>query len=142
MNKKKLDNEIIVKSSTDNLSKIRTFTRKHAAGSGFDEDTVSKIILAVDEACTNIVKHAYHYFPQGEITINIKSNKSKFKITITDSGSKFNPNEIEEPNLREYHKQKKVGGLGMFLMKKLMDEVNYHTLTKDRNQVVLVKYIK
>ena len=96
----------------------------------------------MDEACTNIVKHAYHYIPQGEITINIKSNKSKFKITITDSGSKFNPNEIEEPNLREYHKQKKVGGLGMFLMKKLMDEVNYHTLTKDRNQVVLVKYIK
>jgi serine/threonine-protein kinase RsbW len=135
------ENEIIVKSSTDNLSKIRSFTRKHAAGSGFDEDTISKIILAVDEACTNIVKHAYHYFPQGEITINIKSYKSKFKITITDSGSKFNPSEIEEPNLKEYHKQKKVGGLGMFLMKKLMDEVNYHTLAKDRNQVVLVKYI-
>ncbi|MBL1212371.1 MAG: ATP-binding protein [Ignavibacteriae bacterium] len=138
----KLQKKITVKSSTDNLAKVREFTRSNAAKSGFDDDTIGKIILAVDEACTNIVKHAYKYYPNGEITINIDSDKSKFKITITDSGSKFNPNEIEEPNLSEYHRKRKVGGLGMFLMKKLMDEVKYHTLSKDRNQVVLVKYIK
>jgi serine/threonine-protein kinase RsbW len=142
VNNSKLQKELIVKSSTDNLSKVREFTRNYAAKSGFDDDTIGKIILAVDEACTNIVKHAYHYFPNGEITVKINSDKAKFKITITDSGSKFNPNEIEEPNLSEYHRKKKVGGLGMFLMKKLMDEVKYHTLSKDRNQVVLVKYFK
>ena len=58
---KKLERELIVKSSTDNLSLIRDFTKTAAADSGFPEDTIGKIILAVDEACTNVIKHAYKY---------------------------------------------------------------------------------
>jgi serine/threonine-protein kinase RsbW len=133
--------EIVVKSSTDNLSQIRDFTRAAAQESGFSEDTTGKIILAVDEACTNIIKHAYKNSSEGEITLSIKLEEEKFTISIIDHGTHFDPTGIPEPDLKQYYKQKRAGGLGMFLMKRLMDEVNYYTLTGNKNQVILVKYL-
>ena len=138
---KKFERELIVKSSTDNLSLIREFTKTAASESGFPEDTIGKIILAVDEACTNVIKHAYKYSPEGEIIITAKFDNSKFTISITDEGTRFNPGIVPDPDLKEYHKQKRIGGLGMFLMKKLMDDVKYTSLSDNKNQVVLVKYI-
>ena len=139
--RKKFEKELIVGSSTDNLSIIRDFIKSAAEESGFPPETVGKIILAVDEACTNVIKHAYKYSPDGDILINIKLDKSKFIISIIDEGTRFNPNIIPEPDIAEYHKQKRIGGLGMFLMKKLMDEVRYENLKDNRNEVILVKYL-
>lgn len=135
------EKELLVKSTTDNLATIRDFVKSAANQSGFSEDSTGKIILAVDEACTNIIKHAYKYSPEGNILIKVKFNDPKFSISITDDGSHFDPNKVPEPDLREYYKQKRVGGLGMFLIKKLMDEVNYSTLSGNKNQVILVKYL-
>ena len=135
------EKELLVKSTTDNLAAIRDFVKSAANQSGFSEDSTGKIILAVDEACTNIIKHAYKYSPEGNILIKVKFNDPKFSISITDDGSHFDPNKVPEPDLREYYKQKRVGGLGMFLIKKLMDEVNYSTLSGNKNQVILVKYL-
>ncbi|MBI5731472.1 MAG: ATP-binding protein [Ignavibacteriales bacterium] len=135
------EKELLIKSKTDNLAVIRDFIKSAADESGFSEDTIGKIILAVDEACTNIIKHAYKYSPEGNIIIKIKFNDPKFSISITDEGSHFDPNIVPEPDLCEYYKQKRVGGLGMFLIKKLMDEVNYSTLSGNKNQVILVKYL-
>jgi len=138
---KKMEKELVVKSTTDNLAKVRDFTRKTAEECGFTEDTLGKIVLAVDEACTNIIKHAYKYSPNGVIIISIKFDKDRFSISIVDEGIHFNPNSVPEPNIVEYYKQKKVGGLGIFLMKKLMDEVKYSTISGNKNEVILVKYL-
>ncbi|MBI5807153.1 MAG: ATP-binding protein [Ignavibacteriales bacterium] len=136
-----LKKEIIVKSSTENLIQIRRFTESVAQESGFSEDEIGKIILAVDEACTNIIKHAYKYSPEGEIKITITFDSNKLVISIVDHGNHFDPNVIPEPDIKEYYKQKKSGGLGMFLIKKLMDEVVYSTTTGNKNQVTLIKYL-
>lgn len=135
------EQQIVVKSSTDNLAQIRDFTKSAAQKCCFEEDSVGKIILAVDEACTNVIKHAYKYSPDGEIIISIKFENGKFSISITDEGTHFDPTQIPEPDLREYYKQKRIGGLGMFLMKRLMDEVKYGTVAGNKNQVVLIKYL-
>lgn len=140
-NAKKFERELIVKSSTDNLSLIRDFTKTAAAESGFSDDTIGKIILAVDEACTNVIKHGYNYSPEGEIIISAKFEDTTFTISITDEGTRFTPGVVPDPDLKEYHKQKRVGGLGMFLMKKLMDDVKYVNLAGNKNQVVLIKHI-
>jgi serine/threonine-protein kinase RsbW len=139
---KNLERDLVVKSSTDNLSIIREFTTSSASECGCGEELTGKIILAVDEACTNIIKHAYKYSSNGDIGINIRFTNSTLYITITDSGEHFNPNAVPAPNLMEYQKQKKSGGLGIFLMKKLMDEVNYKILKDNKNQVELVKHLK
>ena len=59
--------KLIVKSSTNNLSRIREFIHDAAKQCGFDTKTIGKITLAVDEACTNVIKHAYKYSPEGKI---------------------------------------------------------------------------
>ena len=107
---------------------------------GFDEDAANKIILATDEACTNIIEHAYNNFPNEKIVIKIKTINNKFSITITDTGHHFDPGLIEEPNIEKSQKMKKGGGLGIFLMKKLMDEVMYKA-KKNGNELVLIKYL-
>lgn len=138
---KKIEKELVVNSTTDNLAQVREFTKSAAEESGFSEETVGKIILAVDEACTNIIKHAYKYSPDGKIIISTKFDSAKFAISIIDEGTHFNPDAVPIPNVLEYYKQKKVGGLGIYLMKKLMDEVKFSTLSGNKNQVVLIKYL-
>ena len=135
----KIPTELTVTSTTDNLSRIRSFVQNYADKFGLDSEITSKIVLAVDEACTNIIKHAYRYSPDGKITVKLKTDKKKFSVTIIDEGGHFDPQQIPDPVLEKM--QKRGGGLGMFLMKKLMDEVEYSNLTGNRNKVVLVKYI-
>jgi len=130
-----------VKSTTNNLAKIRNFIKKQSADVGFDEETSNKIVLATDEACTNIIKHAYKYSKSGKINVNVSFNNKKLRISITDVGTHFNSKSIQEPDLKIYYEEKRVGGLGMFLMKKLMDEVIYSQPNSKRNKVTLIKYL-
>jgi len=139
--KKKIDRELEIKSSTGNLSQVRDFVKKAAEDCGFNDETVGKIMLAVDEACTNIIKHAYHYNSDGIIKVNVVFVDPKLKVMITDYGEPFNSKSIPEPNLKEYHRLKKVGGLGMFLMRKLMDNVVYSNPNTKSNKVTLIKYL-
>ena len=131
--------KLIVKSKTENLSIIRDFISSSAAEAGVAADAVENIILAVDEACTNIIKHAYKSFPDGELIIKTKSTLSRFIISITDYGKSFEPEMIPEPDLQKYYRQRRVGGLGMYLMKTLMDDVKYVSIPGKYNEVMLSK---
>ncbi len=131
-----------VKSKTENLSLIRDFVSTAAIDAGVQPDVVENIILAVDEACTNIIKHAYQSFPDGELIIKTKSTLSRFVVSITDYGKSFEPKMIPEPDLQKYYRQKRVGGLGMYLMKTLMDDVKYVSVPGKYNEVLLSKNIK
>jgi serine/threonine-protein kinase RsbW len=131
-----------VKSKTENLSTIRDFINSAAADAGVASDALENIILAVDEACTNIIKHAYKSFPDGELIIKTKSTLNRFVVSITDYGKSFEPEMIPEPDLQKYYRQKRVGGLGMYLMKTLMDDVKYVSIPGKYNEVLLSKNIK
>ena len=137
----KYERELKVKSSTENLSAIREFVRQATDENNLSKEIAGKIVLAVDEACTNVVKHAYRYSPEGDITVHIEIDEDKFIVSITDNGLTFDPELVPDPDIKKYQKERKVGGLGMFLMKKLMDEVTYESLPHNCNQVVLVKHI-
>ncbi|MDX1700177.1 MAG: ATP-binding protein [Melioribacteraceae bacterium] len=141
-NTKNIKKRLSVQSSTDNLSKIRNFVKRHSSRVGFDEETANKIVLATDEACTNIIKHAYKYSKSGKININLTFNKNKLRLSITDEGSHFNSNSVPEPDLKKYYEERRVGGLGMFLMKRLMDEVIYSQSNAKKNKVTLIKYLQ
>lgn len=135
-----------IKSRTDNLDQARAFVADTARQFGFTDDDIAKIQLAVDEACTNIIKHAYKFDPEKliEITIQVadaKKERAKFIIQIQDTGHSFNYADYHEPNMPEYFKKYRVGGLGILLLKKLMDEVTYNTKPGSPNEVMLIKYI-
>lgn len=133
--------KLIVKSRTENLSRVRDFVSTSASEAGISLDVVENIILAVDEACTNIIRHAYKSYPDGELIVKLKFSQSKFIISIIDYGKSFEPETIPEPDLQRYYRQRKVGGLGMYLMKTLMDDVKYVSIPGKYNEVLLSKNI-
>ncbi len=132
--------EIVISSSTDNLSLVRSFIEFHGRELELSNKEIAHISLAVDEACTNIIKHAYKNSKNGKIKIKINKKNKMFFVKLTDNGSNFDPSIIPEPNVAENQKMKKGGGLGLFLMKKIMDEVKYSVKGK-RNELILIKYL-
>lgn len=133
---------IIVESSTANLIVVREFVTEAALKSGIDDDTTNKIVLAVDEACTNIIRHAYKNISSYPIEVCIFQNNKKFEVVITDYGKPFDPNSVKEPNIKANLKNYRKGGLGLFLIRSLVDEVDYRRDEGQKNVVRLIKYFK
>ena len=140
MPKSEINYQLKVPSQTDNLELIREFVSRVAAKMGFDSDDVNKIELAIDEACTNVIKHAYEKNSKKPIDIAIKLDYDKLTIIVTDQGKGFDADDIKIPDMKEYLAEMRVGGLGIFLMKNLMDEVKFEVKPGVRNQVKMVKY--
>lgn len=130
-----------IESRTERLITVREFVSAAARAFGFDDEDISKITLAVDEACTNVIKHAYKFDPAKELLITIKENDSMFQVSILDNGKQFNPAEVSAPNMKEYLTQFRRGGLGVYLMKSLMDKVEYDIIPGKKNEVRLTKYL-
>jgi serine/threonine-protein kinase RsbW len=138
-NSKNITKKLVIKSRTENLSSLRDFISDNANNAGLGTDDIDDIILAVDEACTNIIKHAYKSVPDGEIIIEINYNSRKFTIKLIDHGNSFDPESVPVPDLQKYLRQRKVGGLGLYLMRTLMDDVKYISVPGEYNQVMLSK---
>ena len=119
---------------------VREFIDAAARAFGFSEKNIANIILAVDEACTNIIKHAYHYATDQEIEISIFPGRHSFEIRIYDNGKAFDPSLVRALDLKDHIGQKRRGGLGVYLMKRLMDKVEYNFIPGKRNEVRLIKY--
>ena len=131
---------------TANLARIRAFVREKAEGMGFAPDELDKIELAVDEACANVIEHAYPPEIVGtpkaqQLHLCLKLEFGKFTVIITDHGETFDPSVIQPPDMSEYLAQYRVGGLGIYLMRSLMDEVDYHIQPGIKNEVRMVKFL-
>jgi len=133
------NNKLVVKSRTANLVTIRKFINSKASSFGFTETEIEDIVISVDEACTNIIEHSYNSKPNYDLEISITLLKNKFIVKIVDYGKSFEPGSIKDMDLELYHKQRRVGGLGVYLMKTLMDEVKYKSVKNKYNQVMLTK---
>ncbi len=141
MNQKEKEYRIKIPGKSGNLEVIRNFVSDIAFRIGFDKKSVHEIELAVDEACTNIIEHAYEYDESKDIDVLVKTDLKQLAVIISDKGKSFNHKDVKMPDMQEYMKELRVGGLGIYLMKTLMDEVNYHT-GKGVNKVHMVKYLK
>ena len=133
--------QLKIPSQSDNLSIIRDVVAKVASRVGFDTDEASKIELAVDEACTNVIKHAYANNSNQMIEVSIKIDQKKLIIIVADKGKGFNPDEIKLPDLNKSIKEGRKGGLGLCLIKTLMDKVEFEIKPGLKNQVKMIKYI-
>jgi serine/threonine-protein kinase RsbW len=131
---------LTIPSKTEQLLDVRKFISDAAKGFGFSDDEISNIVLAVDEACTNIIKHAYNYSSDQTINVVVKMKRPEFEILIADRGKHFNPNNVVMPDMQRYLQQYKRGGLGMYLMRKLMDKVEYR-IQPTQNVVRMIKYL-
>ncbi len=128
-----------IESKTEKLSIVREFVSDAARRFGFTEESVGKIALAVDEACTNVIKHSYNYAPNKEIDIRIIAENGVFEIVIIHQGKTFNPDEVKTPDMREYLSHYRKGGLGIHLMRSLMDTIEYRIRPDKKSEVHLLK---
>ncbi|MFL7867610.1 MAG: ATP-binding protein [Anaerolineales bacterium] len=122
-----------------NLDDIRDFVGEAARQLGFSEKEIYSIQLAADEASTNIIEHAYAGIDNGTIEIDCSIADDELKIVMRDNGRAFDPSSVPEPNVKADLSERKIGGLGMYLMRKLMDEVFYESLPEGWNILTMIK---
>jgi len=99
----------------------------------------SQIILAVDEACTNIIKHTHKFDDTKLITLNFWKYQNEFYVNIQYEGNSFDPTSVENPDMKEYFAKYKVGGLGIPLIKKFMSKIEYAQINPNINSLTLIK---
>lgn len=120
------------------LDEIRDFVGEAASQVGFSEKEIYSIQLAADEASTNIIEHAYASKEGGKIEMVCNIADSELEIVMRDQGKPFDPSSVPEPNVKADLTERKIGGLGMYLMRKLMDEVYYES-TPEGNTLTMIK---
>ena len=123
----------------ENLEKICDLVTDQACQAGFDDAAVYAIQTAVDEACSNIIEHAYGGEDRGDIDISIDTENQCITIKIINHGKPFDPGSIAEPNINGNLKQRQTHGLGLYFMHKLMDDVCFEFSENSGNVVTMVK---
>ncbi|MBD3385148.1 ATP-binding protein [candidate division KSB1 bacterium] len=129
--------ELYSNSNPEYLRLIRATIDQVCQIAGFNRLESSKIVLAVDEACSNVIRHAYLNEPDQEIYIKCTIEKNLLRIKIVDHGIQVDPKKIKPRPLDEI----RPGGLGVHLIKSVMDRVRYKNLVDSGNELTMIKYM-
>ena len=121
------------------LDEIREFVGDIARAGGFGDKDIYNIQLAADEAASNIIEHAYEGVNDGLLELSCGVHGNTITIILVDHGESFDPSEIPMPDLKADLSERKIGGLGIFLMRKLMDEVRYEVKPNKNNVLTMTK---
>jgi serine/threonine-protein kinase RsbW len=122
----------------ENLDAIREQVGILARAAGFGERKVYSIQLAADEAASNIIEHAYGGSPDRSFSLRCAFSNGQLIMTFHDQGKSFDFSHVEKPDTTANLSKRRIGGLGIFLMHKLMDRVVYKT-TSSGNYLTLIK---
>ena len=136
--------ELVIPNDTRYLAQVREAVKEVVGKSDFPKDEMNRITLAVDEAVTNIMEHAYENNLEGELEIELvlQADNTRFEVIIRDSGKSFDPGKIPMPDLEEHIRSGRRKGLGLFLIRRIMDEVHYNYKEGVRNELRMVKYAR
>ena len=134
------------------IRNVVQFVANGAGEAGLDEDAIFHLELCCDEACTNIIEHAYGGENKGKIVVSYEAKPDSFVIALYDNGRSFNPDDVPSPPLptnspddktveNRFIDELKIGGLGIHFMRKLMDEVHFTIDPQKGNTLIMVKKI-
>ncbi len=98
--------------------------------------------LAVDEACANVMEHAYGKDLTKEVSVRATLDGDTVEIAVIDTGQGFDPTAVEQLDLEKLISSRRSGGLGMRLMKTLMDEVHYEMIPGKKNELRMIKHLR
>ena len=127
-----------VQSGLENLKGVRQFVAQAVLDSGMPQNQVNQIVLAVDEAVANIMRHGYKQQPEGTIEIEVGWNREKIQIVVADYSPGFDLHLVENPDLQKHVAEGKRSGLGIYLMRKIMDQISYQR--GEKNVLTLTKF--
>lgn len=131
-----------VPSSTENLALIREFVTAVGRQAQLEETDISSLELAVDEACANVIEHAYGHDITKEVVVRAKFDDESLRISVIDEGLGFEPDKAPQESVEDLIKERKSGGLGIRLIKQLMDDVSYEIVPGQKNELHMTKKIR
>jgi serine/threonine-protein kinase RsbW len=124
--------------STRDLSRIRRFVLESAVSGGGDLLAAGELIVAVNEAVVNIVRHAYRNEP-GEVEVTVGCSEGEIVVILLDHGPPFDPATVLRPDLTLPLEERPFGGLGVHFMHEFCDELRYRRDPGGRNELTLLK---
>ncbi|PRY89237.1 ATP-binding protein [Mongoliibacter ruber] len=122
-----MDQKLRLYCNTDQLVNLRQFLNGKLSGTTMSEIESMQVILAVEEVCANLIIHSHECNPTEFIELNVMRKNGSIVIEIKDYGRGFNILEYQEPNIDQVLKTKRKGGLGIMLVKKIMDKIEFES---------------
>jgi serine phosphatase RsbU (regulator of sigma subunit)/anti-sigma regulatory factor (Ser/Thr protein kinase) len=130
--------EIAIPAQMSYMGQVRDFIEHIGTKYKYSDKIINSYKLVIEEACTNIIRHGYRDIKGGEISIKAIIRQQSLTIVILDQGISYDPRQAQTPDLEKYIQIGKKGGLGIFMMRKLMDDVQYN-ITSRGNELRLTK---
>jgi len=141
-----LTDRLKVEAETRNLAVVREFLHAAIKRSLLPVADSNKVVLAVDEAVANTIQHGYEGMEPGSVEVLIDADDKSFRVRIRDNGVSYDTASGAEAkaeiDLQAHIASGNKRGLGLFIMRKVMDEVHYTSREGEVNELTLVKYIK
>jgi serine/threonine-protein kinase RsbW len=128
-----------VRAVLDNIPRAIEFVTGHARTTGFEDQAIYQIQVAADEACANVVEHAYANMEAGEMEVACFVDGRMFVVAVRDWGQSFDPDEIADPEINAPLEERTLGGLGLFLIRQFMEEVQYSSDPEMGNELTMRK---
>ena len=129
--------QMVVPADTSYLPTMRQFISQIGEKYNFTKHEINAFRISIDEAATNIIEHGYTN-NIGSITMKVRGNRNKLVVELIDQGQSFDPGVIKDPNILSYVETQKKGGLGIFIMRKFLDSIEYE-VTNMGNVLRLIK---
>lgn len=123
----------------DSLVAIGEFVTRAAEAAGLDARAVYAVQMAVDEACTNIIEHAYGGEGRGDIECTWMADDEGLTVVLRDYGRPFDPTSVPAPDLHVSLEERRLGGLGLYFIRQLMDELRFEFTSDAGNVLTMVK---
>jgi len=133
---------IAVTGTLSDLADIREQVREFTVRCGLSPEAVDEVELAVDEAVTNVIKHAYKPGQSPRLEVRGIVKPGQVVITVRDFGRKYTPKPVTAADVKKVLARHQTHGLGRFIIKKNMNGVRYKSVTGKYNETVMVKKIK
>jgi len=121
-----------------NLATIRRFVEGAARSGGGDPQAIADMLIAVNEAATNIIMHGYRGQP-GTIEVEVVYDQDALVVCLRERAPQYDPTSTPDPDFTLPVEQRPFGGLGVYMMRQVTDELTYRTTGDGRNELILVK---
>jgi serine/threonine-protein kinase RsbW len=131
--------EITREARLENLPALLHFISGACARAGASTSDEFAVKLAVEEACVNVMTHGYAGREPGPISVTFRADPDRFVVTIADFAAPFQPETLPEPDLTSGWQEREIGGLGWWLIRKMVDNVEYESRPGSGNRLTLVK---
>ena len=135
-----MNKEIIIKNEIADLERVAVFVEEVSQLLSLDSETTMNLNLALEEVVSNVILYAYPQKMGENIIIKASSDDNILVFTITDKGDEFDPTKVEDADITLAAEDREIGGLGIFIVKNIMNEVTYQRLD-GKNILTLKKNI-